>query len=317
MTDTTYWSTLPQCYFGSINFPVESSRIEGGQRDHVHEFPHTAGGANELLGRKLYTFHVTSKFDIHFADEGSYPGNYPENLGTLLQYFEQGSTQPLRLSQMGAAVPAYAVQWTREQSAKCRSGETVQITFREDTTSQFLFASMVNTTLGLAAAGGGLGASLAAVQAQLSNFTMNLFSLLASVVSSIVSWGNLLTGQFTSQFYDAVLAAQTICGDLDVQPDMQSPAVWPVINSLHDLWLACIRMSQQQTQNGAKLATWIVPSTLTAAQVSASIYGGDSSRAGDILSLNGFIADPMAIRAGTKIVYFPLPSNSQPSYVYS
>lgn len=305
MTDTTYWSTLPQCSFGNINFPVESSRIEGGQRDHVHEFPHTPAGAPELLGRKLYTFHVTAKFDIHFADEGSYPGLYPENLGTLLQYFEQGSTQPLRLSQMGASVPAYAVQWTREQTAKCRSGEIVQITFREDTTSAFLFSSMVNTTLGLAAAGGGLGAQLSSVQNQLGDFTMNLFGQLAAALSSIVAWGNQLGGTFTSQFYDEVLAAQTICGDLDARPEMLSPDLWPVINALHDVWLSVIKMSQQKSQNGIKLMQWINPITQPIGQVAASIYGGDSSRSGDLLSLN-VIVDPMAVRAGARINYFPL-----------
>jgi hypothetical protein len=299
-----YWSTLPQCSFGNINFPVESSRIEGGQRDHVHEYPHTPGGAPELLGRKLYTFHVSSRFDVHFSDEGGYPGLYPGDLGSLLAFFEQGSTQPLRLSQMGSAVPAYAVSWTREQSAKVRSGEIVNITFREDTTEQFLFASMVNVAGSMEFSGQNLGAQIAAVQSQLSNNTMNLFSGLADLVSSIVAWGNNLIGSVTSQFYDAILAAQTICGDLDVQPDMQVPVIWPVIDALHDLWLSLIKLSQQRTQNGAKLQQKINPITQSIGQVSAFIYQGDSSRSSDLLALNN-IPDPMAVKAGLSINYFP------------
>jgi DNA circularisation protein N-terminus len=301
----TYWDSLPPCSFGGINFPVESSRIEGGQRDHVHEYPHTPGGAPELLGRKLYTFHVTSKFDVHFADEGSYPGLYPMDLGSLLAMFEEGSTQNLRLSQMGASVPAYAVSWTREQSAKCRSGETVSIVFREDTTEQFLFASMVNTAGTMEFSGQDLGAQLASVQSQLSDNTMNFFTQLASIVSNVVAWGNQLEGAFTSQYYDAVAACQTICGDLDVQPDLQVPLAFPVVNALHDVWQAAIKLSQQNTKSGVPLQQYVNPATQSIGLVCAAIYNGDTSRISDLLALNA-ITNPMSIRAGTKINYFPL-----------
>jgi hypothetical protein len=299
-----YWSKLPPCTFGGIKFPVESSRIEGGQREHVHEYPHTPGGAPELLGRKLYVFHVTAKFDIHFGDEGSYPGLYPTDLGNLLDMFEEGSTQPLQLSQMGASVPCYAVSWTREQSAKCRSGEVVQITFREDTTEQFLFASMVNTASSIEFSGQDLSQQLASVQAQLSDTTMNFFTQLASALSNLTSWATQLEGTFTSQYYDAVLAVQTICGNLDIQPDLQQEITWPVVSALHDVWLAAVNLGQQQSQNGAPLQTWINPITQGVGAIAASIYGGDSSQVNAILSLNNF-PNPQAVRAGTRVNYFP------------
>jgi hypothetical protein len=298
----SYWDSLPQCSFNGINFPVESSKIEGGQRDHVHEYPHTPGGAPELLGRKLYTFRVVSKFDVNFD---SYPGLYPQGLDTLMGYFEQGTTGPLRLSQMPSAVPCYAVQWTRDQSAKCRSGEMVEIVFRENQTSLFLFSDLVDSSnADLTDASADLAEQLADVQSQLSTGTMNLFGQLADLVSSAVAWGQQLEGTFSSQYYDAVLAIQTISGNIDAQPDMQSPTVWPVINSLHALWQNAIQSAQQQNQAGAKLKQYVVPATTDIGSICTAIYNGNSSQVSSLLSLNA-IPDPLSVRAGTIISYFP------------
>src|ERR1019366_6889543 len=89
---TTAFDTFPKAYFapnrtsvlttsgsGTIHFPVESSRIEGGQRDHLHKYPHSPGASPEKLGRESYLYHVTSKFDTGFND-GAYPGLYPYGL---------------------------------------------------------------------------------------------------------------------------------------------------------------------------------------------------------------------------------------------
>jgi hypothetical protein len=127
---------------------------------------------------------------------------------------------------------------------------------------------------------------------------------LAAMISNVTAWAVQLEGSFTSQYYDAVLAVQTICGNLDIQPDMQTPLVWPVINSLHDVWLSAIKLSQQQSQAGVQMQTWTNPTTQSVADIAAALYGGDTSQIGAILGLNTF-PDPNRVRAGTSVNYFP------------
>ena len=299
----TIWDTFPKASFGAIKFPVESSTIEGGLRDHVHEYPHTPGGAPEKLGRKLYTFKVNAVFDTNFDN---YPGNYPQDLDTLLGNFEQQATQDLRLPQMATAVPCYAFQWTREQSAKVRSGERVSITFREDQSSLFLFADIVNQGTGsIEFANNNTNATLAEIQAQLAipPATMNLFDALSAAV------GQVLAIKDQALLYDArfgamVAQVQNLCGQIESSVGvMQTIAAYPLLEALYQTWAAAQKLSQDLLSQGAVLQTWTNPITQDVGKISIQLYG-DTSRVSDLLSLNPF-TDSARVLAGTPVNYYP------------
>jgi prophage DNA circulation protein len=297
------FDTFPQSTFNGVAFPTESSRIEGGMRDHVHEYPHSPGGSPEKLGRKLYTFHVSAKFDTNFDN---YPGLYPVNLDALLGFFEQGVTGDLRLSQMPSAVPSYAFQWTREQSAKCRSGEKVDIVFREDQSTLFLFADVVNASAnGMAQASNSVAQELASIQAQiaLTRSDQALFSGLAGSVGAILALQD-QANLFDTRLNDQIASIQNTCSSLDVSPALQVAIAWPLVNAMHDLWFAAVQLGQKQQSNGVLLQTYVVPATTDIGQIANAIYK-DTSRVSDLLTLNP-VVDPMSIRAGTRIEYFPV-----------
>lgn len=300
-TTPSIWDTFPQSTFGGIAFPVETSRVEGGMRDHVHEYPHSPGGSPEKLGRKLYSFHVTANFDTNFDN---YPNLYPVGLENLLELFESGITGALRLSQMSSEVQAYAVQWTREHSAKCRSGEKVDIVFREDQSTLFLFADVVNTSAAdIDSASANVSQQLAMIQAQLAltNSDANLFSSLSASIGSILALQD-QANLFDTRLNDQIASVQNACSQLDTTASLQVAIAWPLVNALHDLWFAAMQLGQKQTANGVTLSTYVVPVTTDIGQIANALYR-DSSRIGDLLTLNP-VANPMSIRAGTVIEYF-------------
>ena len=296
------WDTFPKATHGSIAFPIESSSIEGGLRDHVHEYPHSPGGAPEKLGRKLYTFKVTANFDTNFDN---YAGLYPQDLDTILGNWEQGTTQDLRLPQMAAAVPAYAFQWTREQTSKVRSGEKVSVMFREDQSSVFLFADIANVGTGqIELAASTVAGNLAALSASLqpTPATLGLLDALQQAAGFVQSFKDQAI-LYDSRFQAAVAQVQNICGQLDSAVDLQTIAAYPVIEAIHSMWDSAQKLGQDLQSTGAQLQTWINPTTQGVVAIAQSLYG-DTSRASDLLSLNPF-PDSLRVKAGTPVRYYP------------
>ena len=296
------WDTFPKAYFGSTYVPIESSSIEGGLRDHVHEYPHTPGGAPEKLGRKLYTFKALCNFDTNF---GNYPGLYPGDLNTMLDDFEQGLTQPLRFPQMEAAVPAYAINWTREMTAKVRSGERVNVTWREDQTTAFLFSGTVQQGSGsLELAANAASTNLAALKQQLQP-SLTTLSLMASLTAAV---GFITSIKDQALLYDARFAAgvsqvQNLCAQLDGQADLQPQVAYPVIESLHQTWAAAQKMQQDLSATGVPMQQFVNPLTQGIGAIAIQLYG-DSSKVSDLLTINQF-GDNLRIPAGAIISYYP------------
>lgn len=294
--------TFPQAYFRDVHFPVERSRILFALRDHVHEFPHTPGGAPEKLGRRLYQFQVSAVFDERFD---SYPGLYPSGLDTLMGYAEQQTTGPFRLPQMVQEVSAYILTADREWNNRIRSGERVDIVFREDQSSTFLFSDLVSVQTGsITQSNADAQAQLAAVRAQLAmdQPTQDLFTALTNTVASIKGlqdqaelYGNRLQGM--------VQDGINLCKTLDSAAPLLVVPAWPVVNALHDLWSALQTMNDDILKQGVTLQTFIVPIDEDIGRVSTSIFG-DSTHVSDLLSLNA-IVDPMLVKAGTSIRYYP------------
>jgi prophage DNA circulation protein len=303
---TTVFDTYPPAVFNGIKFPVEKSRIEGGLRDYVHEYPHSPGGSPEKLGRSLYQFHITANFDSNFE---AYPNLYPLNLDALLGYFEQGTTATdFRLPQMPSSVPAYARKWTREMSNRIRSGESVEFSLIEDQSTQFLFLDVVNLIPNVQAANNALSAALAqaVLQYQKDQLVLGsatgLFTSLTATVNKILAFRDqsILYSQAALSSVDALI---TTCQKLDESPSLQSAQAAHIMSALHDLWRAAVDVSHDIQSKGAQLQVWVVPTSMSVASVAGAIFG-DSARASDLLSLNPF-PDPMSIPAGYKVNYYP------------
>ena len=291
---------------GRIYFPVESSRIEGGIRDHLHKYPHSQGSSPEKLGRESYIFHVTSKFDTSFASVG-YPGLYPAGLSNLITAFENQTTGAFRLPQMGAEVNAYARKWTREMTNRVRSGETVEFTMVEDQTTAFVATNLFSNTASIGSSADAMNSN-AAVLTYLSTATTKFTNIFTALNSAVTQF---LAVKDTVGLYDQVVAATAAqisnkCKQLD---DMlgwqggQADIVASVIEQLHAVWAAAQQYQQDQLSQGVVLATWIVPTTMDVTTLSASIYQGDTTHAEDLLSLNAF-PDAQVIPAGYAVSYY-------------
>lgn len=292
------WDTFPKATFMGIPFPIESSSIDGGMRDHVHEYPHTPGGAPEKLGRKLYTFKCLANFDTNFD---AYPGLYPQDLATLIAAFETGTTAPLRFPQMNSSLACYALGWNRQMSAKVRSGEKVDLTFREDASTDFAFRALVNVGSGqIELSATLLSSSITGLN--LSTPTLDLFSSLTSAIGFVLS----LKDQ--AILYDARLGAalaqvNNLCGQIDGSSDMQVVASYQTVEYLHQVWAAAQKLSADLLAVGVPLLTYINPTTQGVNGIAIQLYG-DTSRVGDLLSLNPF-PNNAQVKAGTPVLYYP------------
>ena len=296
------WDTFPKATHGAIPFPVEQSSIKGGLRHHIHEYPHSPGGAGEKLGRKLYVFDVLANFDTNFDN---YPGLYPQDLDTLLGNWEQQVTQDLRLPQMAAAVPAYAFEWTREASARVRSGEKVRVQFLEDQTSLFLFGDIVALGTGQIELGAtALTQNIAAIRSQLvpSAATTAMFASLQSAIGSVLSLQDSAI-LFDQRLGAALQQVQNLCGAIDAQPDMQPVAAYSVIETLHEIWQAAQQLQGDLLSQGRTLETWTNPITQDVGSIAVQIYG-DTSQLSALLALNPF-PNNARVPAGTPVLYYP------------
>ncbi len=119
---------LQRAAFDGLQFPVEEINIDGGLRDHVHEYPHAPGGAPGLLGRKLYSFRMRAKF--HNTLLGWPRDLYPRTWNRLRNICEAGQPKELVVPTLGT-LTAYAVSWPETMTARQRSGVAVEFTFRE------------------------------------------------------------------------------------------------------------------------------------------------------------------------------------------
>lgn len=139
----TAFQNLGKASFDGIAFPLKSLEISGGLRDHVHEYPHSPGGAVEKLGRKLYTIRMTGIFDTRVTGYGD--NLWPGDLSDLRDRFEDQVTSDLAIPTIGT-IKAYAVTWTQRANPEVQSGEEFEIEFREDQSQAFLFEGLINVT---------------------------------------------------------------------------------------------------------------------------------------------------------------------------
>jgi hypothetical protein len=309
---TAFAKQLP-CSFARIRFPYSDIEFQGGLRDHVHEYSHSDGGDPEKLGRKLNVIRITALFHDTFR---KYPGLYPNALDTLLRYWEQGRTEELVVPQRGT-FKAYAYGWTTRASAKVLSGETVTIEFREDNDGENALIELVNDrpldvrtpALKLDARvkeAGVQGDSLSAAQEDtaLPGGDRDLFDSLQDLANSVFAIQD--TAALNGQLYGAKLSQlAAICQRADGLRSMQSTSSQPIVQALHELWAAAIRLGDDAQGKQRALQRYTTPQRMTMGDVAIAIYR-DASRTSELLALNsGNYQEATAIPAGTDIVYSP------------
>lgn len=291
----------PWSYDG-IKFPCEKWNVKGGVREHVHEYWKTDGGDPELGGNKLYEIRVVANFQTRFR---KYVDLYPNKLDLLIRTFEQGVTKKLVVPTRGT-IDAYCVDWDIEGNPRAiRSGEKVNLTFREVRNgSPFSIIELTDPSpAGLAQASSAL--TIYANAMELKPNEQSLFDQATALVNSIVAISD------TANMYGQLVAAKVgqvtvILDQIDRLPAMQSAAVQPAVEALHDLWNALVKIADDVQGKQKSMQKYVLPMTMSVQQVSQAIYG-DATHAEDLMTLNSgnAIRDPYVIAAGTPLLYYP------------
>jgi prophage DNA circulation protein len=282
---------LPRAKFGDYEFPVEGMRIKGGLRDHVHEYPHSPGGAPEKLGRKLYEIDVTANFQATFR---AWPGLWPDRLADLRDMFEKEETASLVIPTIGT-IQAYCFEWDQEMTAKILSGEKATFKFREDQTTAFLIENLVQVSVqSMAAAGDRFAAEAAKQDPQL-----GIFDQITNAVNSglaLIDTANAYFGLIEAK----VLGIIQLCREADQRVSLfLDPSNNAMLEALKELWASATTLHENLLQKSNPLTTYTVPATMAVTQISTILYGS-TDRAMEILQLNP-IENAFEVPGGTRL----------------
>lgn len=319
---------FPRASFATIEFPITELTIEGGLRDHVHEYPHSPGGAPEKLGRKLYTIRMVALFHNTFP---TYPDLYPQALSDLQGIYEDETTTDLVVPNVGT-IKAYIRNFRRQWSSKALSGETVEIEFLEDQSQAFLVNGIVNVSGQTMASAQTLftqamdpflsppntpqvlingqlvagppprALTKAEALAQLTTRDASLIESISAAISSLLAisdqvelYGNLVEAK--------ALAVVQLCEQAsDSVRIFQNPVNYAALEALKAVWSTAADIWQSAAQQQGQVGLYRVPTRMSIQQVSIALYR-DASRAAELLQLNA-IADPFQILPNTVLRYY-------------
>ena len=313
---TQAFDTLPRAAFAGFEFPVSKVRVSCSLRDHVHEYPHTPGGAPEKLGRKLYEFHFESPF---FQGMQRYPKLWPETLASLRIIFEGGQSFDLVVPTIGT-ITAYCTSWEETADPKAgRNGVTASFSFREDQSDLFLVTNLIaQTTAGFQTNNEAYQQALADQQERLADayaagvddpdilLLTGISSSALSTLNQVVTVANQVLDALTAAagfgFALASLAEDLVsaCQTADALDLWADPTRFPLLDALHALWLSAQQLATDALSLGIKVVEYTVPQPgLPVGTISTAIYG-DASHALEILQTNA-IFNPFLVPGGTVI----------------
>ncbi len=292
---STAFDKLQRFQFSGVNFPVESYEVIGSLRDKVHEYSHADGGDPEILGRKLMMVRAKALFHRTFVQ---YPGLYPGSLNLLWEKFEDKKIDNLVIPTMGT-IRAYCTNWSRKFVARIRSGEAVDLEFREAQPHGKLVFEVTQLASRM---------SLEPLETEAAK-RPNLFQQITSMIDRIQEGLNGVTAVLDqAELYGNLVEAKVLqlkraLEELNRFDGLNEPENYPVYDELQELRRAVIDVQNNLQDNEAGLEEFITDMTMPIQQVSVAIYG-TTERAQDLLSLNS-IADKLAVPAGTTIRYYP------------
>lgn len=282
------WTDLPPASFAGIRLPVESLRINGGLRDHVHEYPHTPGGAPEKLGRKLYEIQIGCSFQSVFK---GWDRLWPDQLNQLRVIFDNQETHPLVLPSIGT-IQAYATSWDQEFTARMISGEKANFSFREDQSDAFLVDKLVRSKAqSIPSKASTLELEAEAIgQRDLFQQILDAAGRVQAVLDQGEAYGSILEARIN--------AVTSLCQQADDTFSLLNKAEnHRVLEALKELWGSAVELAEDILGKSSKLIRWTVPRDMSVMDVSVAFYGtADNSM--QILQLNP-IEDAFRIPAGT------------------
>lgn len=296
---------LQRCQFGGIYFPVEEVSLIGTQRHHIHEFPHTPGGALEKLGRRPYIIRIVPVFDdgiTTYTKDNGLP-LYPDGLERLRLLYEEETTSSLTLPTLGT-IQAFMTNFSQRMVASLRSGERCEFEFVEDQSSRFLLEDLVvvstagiqdqaKTLLDLSADAGMTDSILDKIQAA------------AGKVQALLGQADF----YATLFEAKVLALVDLCAQADrIVSGFQDPLNHNVLEALKELWASSISLSENIAGKTSKISKYVTPKLMTIQDVSSAVYG-TTTQSFDILQLND-VEDAFAIPAGVTMKYYETSAGS-------
>lgn len=325
---SSVFDQLPQASFDGIAFPVSSYEVSGGLRDHVHEYPHSPGGAPEKLGRKLYTVRMNGIFDVKVSGYGD--NLWPGDLADLRDRFEDQVTSTLLIPTIGE-IQAYAVTWTQRASSERRSGEELEVEFREDQASAFLFEGLINVTSSTLQSAGAefdedfepllAGGTLTNRGIVLPTGTMPLRAVtVAGAYSQLRQTDVGRLEQIRRDFTQAIAYAETpdlfaerllaktesvIAGCALAYEKivlLRNPLAWKPLRSFKRTWASAQRLRESVAGRDNRILFYRAEIDTNLSSISRAIYG-DTSWGGTLLRLNA-IPDPFRIPKGTVLRYY-------------
>lgn len=327
----TAFSQLPKAAFNGIAFPVKSVEVTGGIRDHIHEYPHSPGGAAEKLGRKLYRIRMSAIFDVRVSGYGEFL--WPTDLAILREFFETQQTATLTIPTIGD-IQAYCVSWTQRAVPERQSGEEAELEFVEDQAQAFLVNGLINinsTTLQSAGeqfdeefapllAGGTVSATTptrivpppAGTTPRATTFAGAYTQLRQRDVDALTQIRQayqkaLMIADQPDRYADQVLrvsdAIITSCAQAyDRVRILQNPLMHTRARAFKRLWSSAQKLRDDVSRQSARILLYRAEINTSVVAVSRAIYG-DASYASQLMQLNT-LPDPFFIQKGTLLRYY-------------
>jgi len=290
----TAFENLPQAGFAGVQFPVSSTRLVGGLRDHVHEYPHSPGGAPEKLGRKLYECEMTIPAHNTYR---KWPGLWPRTVAFLRTVYEDERTEDLTIPTVGT-IPAYIYGWTETADSKKQSGVEVVIQFREDQSSAYLVEALIQTAS--RDLGGLIETALA--EADDLDIPLDLFEGIQELGNDIAAIGDqidLAGNQMTAKIEGITAAFNQGSNTLD---SLAKPVNWKLLYAIRDAHEAAIDLHKKILKKATPQLIYTTPRRMSVSEVSIALYQ-TTDRAVEILSINA-LPDAFAIPPNFPILHY-------------
>ena len=286
------FDNLERAAFAGLPFPVSDVEVTGGLRDHVHEYPHSPGGAPEKLGRKLYEFSFTAPMLAGFP---RYPKLWPETAAGLRMVFEAGQTDDLVIPIIGT-IKAYCTSWREKAVGTIRNGTVMSMTFREDASDLFLTEALVTQSSASLAGAGALLLTQMQEEGLSGIAALDAIAAASAAVSAVSSTIELYSNLIESK----CAGLSRLCDDADKSvTELSDPVHFRVGEAMRGVWTSSERLRKDVLRHSIPLVPFITPTIMSVADVSRAIYGSNA-KASELLRLNAF-GDPFRIPAGTSV----------------
>jgi len=295
MPDLDAMAQMAPLSFADVEIPYQSIHIEGGGDDHEHKYPHSAGAANEKLGRKLYQITVKASFQNCFTLD-SLADVYPGRLQLLLFHFDRQDTAELKLPNR-APIQAYCTNWSTDLDVRVRSGEAVELKFKEDRNEE-----LANEQ--------GISLQRAALRDQ--NQTLEreaeglpeqgIFDSITDATNSVLAYidqGQLYGNLLAAKIEDLTRLIKHTDETLDLLND---PERFSALAALLALWETLLDIKEDLFDGGSGVRQYVTPMQCSITELVAVIP--DCGSTGEELMALNYFPDPLAIPANTTVMYY-------------